>query len=115
MDQQDAVDRAVGQRQVELVDQGGVIAALARPAQHALLGRHESHGSLGFFHERPQEGRGIAQSQHGLATHARPDLAQAGAQQTDRHLAQGAAIELIEIEDVCPHIASLAPGKGAHQ
>ena len=115
MDQQDTVDRAVGQRQVEFVDQGSVVAALARPAQHALLGGHESHGPLGFFHERPQEGGRIAQPQHGLTPYARPHLAQPRPQQADRHLAQGAAIELIEIEDVCPHIASLAPGKGAHQ
>jgi hypothetical protein len=44
MDQQHAVDRAVGQGQVDLVDQGGEVAALARPARHALLARHEGQG-----------------------------------------------------------------------
>ena len=88
MDQQHPVDRAVGQRQVDLVDQGGVVAALARPARDALLGRHEGHGPLGFFHEGPQERRGIAQPQHGLAAHVGPYLAQPGPQQPDRHLAR---------------------------
>ena len=115
MDQQHAVDRAVGQRQVELVDQGGVVAALARPARDALRRRHEGQGPLGLFHEGPQERGGIAQPQHGVAAHARPHLAQPRPQQADRHLAEGAGVEFVEVEDVCPHIASLAPGKGIDQ
>ena len=62
-----------------------------------------------------RNGRGIAQAQHGLAAHVRPHLAQPGPQQPDRHLAEAAGVEFVEIEDVCPHIASLAPRKGIHQ
>ena len=108
MDQEHAVDRAVGQGQVVLVDQGGEVAALARPARHALLRRHEGQGALRFLAERPQEGRGIAQAQHGLAAHVRPHFAQPRAQQPHRHLPEGAAVKLVEVEDVRPHVAILA-------
>ena len=108
MDQQHAVDRAVGQRQVHLVDQGREVAALARPARDALLGRHEGQRALGFLDERPQERRGIAQAQHGLAAHVRPHLAQPGAQQPRRRLAKRAAVEFLEVEDVAPHASILA-------
>ena len=64
--------------------------------------------ALGLLAERPQEGRGIAQAQHGLAAHVRPHFAQPRAQQPHRHLAEGAAVELVEIEDVRPHAAILA-------
>src|SRR4030095_10017429 len=40
--------------------------------------------------------------------YVRPDLAQAGAQQPHGHLSERASVEIIEIEDVRPHMAILA-------
>ena len=113
MDQQHMVDRAVGQRQVVLVDQSGEVAAFARPAGHTLRAGMKASVRSASSPEGPQERPGIAQAQHGLAAHVRPHLAQPRPQQADRDLPKGAGVELVEIEDVCPHVAILAETNAA--
>ena len=53
MDQQHAIDRAVGQRQIQLVDQGREIAPFARPAGDTLGGGHEGQDARCLLDEGP--------------------------------------------------------------
>ena len=63
MHQQHAIDRGVGQRQFELVDQRRQRRPRGRPFHHALRRRHEGEAALGLLAEQPEIGRGVADAE----------------------------------------------------
>jgi hypothetical protein len=74
MDQEDTVDRGIGNGKIGFIHQGGGIRPFRRPVQHALLRRHQRQNAAGVAHELAQQWRRIAKAQHRFAAHVRPDL-----------------------------------------
>ncbi|MGY4500140.1 glyoxylase-like metal-dependent hydrolase (beta-lactamase superfamily II) [Bradyrhizobium sp. GM24.11] len=103
MDQQDAVDRGVGKRQRELVDQRGQRGPPRGPFQHALRRRHEGDTAFRILAEQPQIGRGIADAEHTLALGIRPALPNAAIDHLPCHDAEAPGIKLAKVDDVDGH------------
>ena len=67
MDEQDAIDRGIRQRQREFIDQRRQRRPRGRPFQHALRRRHEGDAAFGVLAEQAEIGRRIAEPEHPLA------------------------------------------------
>ena len=103
MHQQHAIDRRVGQRQFDLVDQRRQRRPRGRPFHHALRRRHEGEAALGLLAEQAEIGRGVADAEHALAGVSRHSAADAAADEAARHHAEPLAVEIAQIDDVDRH------------
>ena len=107
MDQQDAVDGGIRQRQRILIDEGCESRPRRGPFQHALRRRHEGDAALGVFPEQSEIGRGITDAEHALTVRTGPSRVDAAIDQFPRHDAEAPRIEVAQIDDIDAHIIIL--------
>src|SRR6266567_6158508 len=105
MNQQDAIDRGLRQRQRKLIDQRRQRRPSGRPFQHALCSRHEGQAALAILAEQAEIGRRVADAEHTLAFGVRPSFANAAIDELSRHGAEAPRIEIAQVDDV--HVANL--------
>src|SRR6266436_1747893 len=103
MNQQDAVDRGIRQRQRKFIDQCRERRPRGRPFQHALRRRHEGDAALAVLAKQAEIGRGIAEAEYPLALRVRPARMDAAIDQPPRHDAEALRIEIAEIDDIDGH------------
>src|SRR3984893_4871247 len=108
MDQQDPVDRIIGEGQFALVGEGHQVAPLGRPAQHPEQGRHQGERPLGVRRQRGQERGRIADADEAHPMEIRPYPLDRAADHAAGDLAEPAAVEISEIDDIRRHRGSLA-------
>jgi len=101
--QQQPVHRKIGEGQRRLIGQCDLAGAARRPGDDALLRRRHRHDAAGLGVELAQIGRRMAEAQHRQAAHVRPEIADATANEAQRHLAEMRAVEFVEVDDVVPH------------
>src|ERR1700692_4379384 len=100
MNQQNAVDRGIRQRQQELIHQGGERGPRGGPFQHTLGGRHKGDAPLGIFTKKSQIGRRITDAEHALAIGVGPARPDAAIDQLPRHDPEALRIEVAQVNDV---------------
>src|SRR5207248_708915 len=105
VNQEDAIDRSVRERQRELLDQRCQRGPPSRPFQHALRRRHESKAALAILAEQAEIGRRIADAEHTLVSRVRPSFVNAAIDELSRHDAEAPRIEITQVDDV--HDANL--------
>ena len=103
MHEQHAIDRGIGERQLELVDQRGETGPVGRPFHHPLHRRHEGQAALRLLAKQPEIGRRIADPEHAHAAGIGKALADAAADEAPRHDAEALGIEIAQIDDVDGH------------
>lgn len=107
MDDEDAINRRILQRQFALVDKGGQVRALRRPVQDSLLCRHEGQHAVRLAAKRPQIGRGKPQAEQRLAAQIRPQLPHPAPQHAPCQMAERGIVEIPQIDGVAEHRARL--------
>ena len=100
---EDAIDRGVGQGQHVGVDQRRGGAPARRPVDHALLGRHEGEDALRLVAKPLEIGSAVAQGEDRQARAIVPAHAQHSPDQPARNVAERGGIEGDEIVDVERH------------
>ena len=103
VDDKDAVDAAVGQRQEAVIGQRDLAPAALRPSHDPLARRHDGEHPVRLLTEEPEEGHRVAEPQHHLLAHARPHPADLLAQYAPRDPAEPGQVEGVEIDDVLMH------------
>ncbi len=103
VDDEDAVDAAVGQRQNTVVGKRDLPAAALGPGHHSLARRHHREHAVGLLAEEAEEGYGIAEPQHHLLARAGPDPADLLAQDAARDPAEPGQVEGVEVDDILMH------------
>src|SRR5258705_276054 len=83
MNQQDAVDRGIGQRQRKFIDQCCQRRPRGRPFQHALRRRHEGDAALAVLAKQAEIGGRIAKAEYPLALRVLTALEREGWSLTD--------------------------------
>src|SRR5258708_20070657 len=107
MDQKDAVDGGIRQRQRKCIDQRRQRRPGHRPFRDPLRRRHEGDAALAVLAEQPEIGRGIAEAEHPLALRARPARVNAAIDQPPGHDAEALRIKIAEVDDIDGHVLNL--------
>lgn len=108
MQQQDAVDRIILQRQFALVGKRNQILLSDWPRQNPLACRHQREHAFRLAEEGPQIGCGEAEPEHPHSGNIRPYLPYARAQLSARYLTQTRLIKVAQIDHVDEHGLSVA-------
>ena len=106
--EQHPIDRGIGERQFELVDERGEAGPVGRPFHHPLHRRHEGEATLGLLAKETEIGRGIAHSQHAHAARVGKAPANAAADEAAGHDAEALGVEIAQVDDVDGHAAKVA-------
>ena len=108
MHEQHAVDGAVAQRQVELVDQRGQGRPGRGPFHHPLRRRHEGEAAFRLFAKEPEIGSRIADAEHLHAAGVGEPGANATSDEAPGDHAKALGIEIAQIDDVVGHGTKIA-------
>ena len=103
MHEQHAVDRGIGERQVELVDERREARAHRGPFHHALRRRHEGEAAFRLLAKEAEIGRRIADARDAHPARVGKARADAAADEAPRHHAQALGIEIAQVDDVDGH------------
>ena len=103
MDEQEAIDAAIGERQRRLLGQQRQAPRAMGPGQRPLPRRHGCYAARGLAPKGREIGRGIAQADELAALQIGPDFAQLQADRLAHHLAEGCGVKGAEVDDVVPH------------
>ena len=103
MDDEDAVDGAVGERQGAVVGERYQPPAALGPRHDSLARRHDGEHAVRFLAEEPEEGHRVTEPQHHLFACARPHQADLLAQDSARDPAEPGQVEGVEVDDVLMH------------
>ncbi len=110
MDHQQSIDREIGEGKFGFVGKCHEPRLAAWPCHHALRRRRQGRDACRFVEEGPQIGRRVTDAQYRHAPDIRPEFADALADQPSRHLAETGSVELVQIDNVTPHMYSLVQG-----
>ena len=100
---EDAVDRAVGQRQHPVVGERHQPPAFLGPGHDPLAGRHDGEHPVRLLAEEAEIGHRVAEAQHHLLAHVGPGAADLLADHAPRHPAEPGQVEGVEIDDILVH------------
>ena len=103
VDDEDAVDAAVGQRQNTVIGERDLPPTALGPSHHSLTRRHDREHAVGLLTKEAEEGHRVAEPQHHLLAHAGPDSADLLAQYTARDPAEPGQVEGVEVDNVLMH------------
>ena len=103
VDDEDAVDAAVGQRQDAVVGKRDLPPAALGPCHHPLARGHDREHAVSLLPKEAEEGHRVAEPQHHLLAHTRPDPADLLAQDAARHPPEPGQVEGVEIDNVLMH------------
>jgi hypothetical protein len=103
VDDEDAVEQGVGERQGVLADQAGEVRLVIGPDLHPLLARHGRHHPPGGGAERAQERGGVAEAQDVEAAAVAPALLDLAGRHLPRRPAEVGGVELAKLEHVAAH------------
>ena len=103
VDDKDAVDAAVGQRQDAVVGERDLPPAALGPGHHSLARWHDREHAVCLLAKEPEEGHRVAEPQYHLLAHARPDPTDLLAQDATRDPAEAGQVEGIEVDNVLVH------------
>ena len=113
VDQEDPVDRIVGDRKLPLLAQDDEAGALPRPEAAALRRRHHGERPVRLLPEGAQERDGVADAADDLSARVGPEFADAPTDHAARDLPEARIVELAKVDDVMVHgigsLARLAP------
>ena len=103
MDDEDAVDGAVGEWQEALIGERDQPPAALGPRHDSLARRHDGEHAVRLLAEEPEEGHRVTEPQHHLFAYARPHQADLLAQDSTRDPAEPGQVEGVEVDDVLMH------------
>ena len=103
VDDEDAVDTAVGQRQDPVVGERDLPPAALGPGHHPLARRHDREHPVRLLTKEPEEGHRVADPQYHLLAHTRPHPADLLAQNPARDPPEPGQVEGIEVDNVLMH------------
>src|SRR5690606_11229817 len=107
MDDENAIDAGIGERQVVVSDEGGGIRLLARPVHDALRRRHEGDDAFRPLAQSRQVRRRVADADEAFPGERRPARLELPPDEAAGHEAQAFAIEGAEIDDVEVHARAM--------
>ena len=102
VDDENAIECRIGQRQGVVGDEGRRVRSFRRPVHHALDRRHEGDRPLGIC-EIGEIGRGVADAEHALTVDRGPALLQPLGDQPSRNDAEPLGVEGAQIDDIEIH------------
>ena len=100
MNEQHAIHRRIGERQIVFLDQSRQTGPRRRPAHYALLRRHHGEAALGLFAEQTEIRGGIADAEHAHAAGIGPARANAVTDEAAGHDAKMLGVEISQVDDV---------------
>jgi len=108
MNEEHPVDLGIGERHLQLIDQGGKTGPVGRPFHHPLRGRHEGEAAFRLLAKQAEIRRRITHSQHAHAAGIGEALADAAADKAAGHDAEALGIEVAQIDDIDGHGKTVA-------
>jgi hypothetical protein len=100
MDDQDPVDRVVGERQLTLISEGDPIGSFRRPAEHAEAGGHQGHGALGLGCNCRQERRGVPDPKKPQSVQIGPYALDRATDHSPRDLTKPGPVKISQVNDI---------------
>jgi hypothetical protein len=97
------VDRIIGEGEFALVCEGRQIGSLKRPAEHPERGRHQRDGALGLRCNRREKRRGVPYPEQPHAAQVGPYAMDCTADHPSRDKTETGPIKVPQIDDVGGH------------
>ena len=103
MHQEYPIDGGIGERQLELIDEGGKTGPVGRPFHHPLHRRHEGEAAFRLLAKEPEVRRRVAHPEHAHAARVGKALANAAPDEAPGDDAEALGIEIAQIDDINRH------------